>query len=125
MATIPFWLQRNVTIAAAGGLSTLSYSVPTNQKLTLNGMLWAATSAWGFYSIRNANGRIFTNASQATPLPSTSFQNGGSPNIGQMNWPYAMEIVGSDTIYFDIINGAGAANTIQLTFFGSLDMGTS
>lgn len=125
MASYPYFLQLDVTIAAAGGLATLAYNVPVRQTLTLNGLVWAATSAWGFYNIRNANGRQFTNGGQATPVPSTSFQNGGSPNIGLLNWPYKLDIVGGDTIYFDIINGAGAANTIQLTFFGSIDVGSA
>lgn len=124
MASYPYFLQLQTTIAAAGGLATLSYNVPVRQTLTLNGLLFISTSAWGFYNIRNANGRQFTNASQAAPIPSGVIQNGASPNIGLRDWPYQLVIVGGDTVYFDIINGAGAANTIQLSFFGSIDVGT-
>lgn len=123
MASNSFWLQLQTTIAAVGGLSTVSYAVSERQTLTINGLTWVATSAWGFYSIRNSNGLIFTNASQANPLPGTAFQNNASPNISPLMFPYPMVIVGSDIIYFDIINGAGAANTIQLTLHGSLDRG--
>ncbi len=124
MATIPYFVELNVTIAAAGGLASPNYPVSERQTLTIKKIVWAASSAWGFYGIRNSGSRQFSNASQAAPLPSTAFQNGGSPNIGLMEFPEPLVVVGSDILYFDIINGAGAANTIQLTLFGSLDLGT-
>lgn len=125
MASIPFFLELDTVIAAGGGTGVAQYAVSSLQKLTINGMTWEATGAWGFYTITNTNGRIFTNASQANPYRSPAFQQGGSPNIGLLHWPYPLEIIGSDAIIFGIIDLSAAPNTVRLHLFGSLDLGTA
>lgn len=123
MASIPFWLRFQAVIAAGGGLATVSYAVPPLQELTLNELFWTSTGAFGIYSIHNSNGRIYTNASQATPLLSTHLQQGGSPNIGAKDLPYPLVVVGADIFYMDLIDTSGAANTINLMLVGSLNLG--
>lgn len=120
MASYPYVVQRNVTIAAAGGVGAVQIAVPTQQSIIFDMVVWVATSAWGFYEISNSNGRKYTDATQAAPIPSTSFQNGGSPNIGVLKWPYSISLVGNDVLNFMIVNGVGAGNTIQLSFFGQI-----
>lgn len=123
MAVIPFWLRLTGVIAAGGGTANPNYAVPMLQTLTLKGVTWTSTGIWGFYSIHNSNGRIYTNASQATSLLNTHFQQGGSPNIGWMEFPEDLVVKGGDIIYFDLIDLSGAANTINLILPGSLDLG--
>lgn len=123
MASIPYFLRLQGVIAVAGGVSTVSYQVPALQTLHINKLIYTSTGLWGFYSIRNTNGRQYTNASQAIPLLSQFFQQGASPNIGVLEFPYELVIIGSDGIFFDIIDMSAAANTVQLMFAGSLDLG--
>lgn len=120
MASYPYIVQRNVTIAAAGGTGAFQVSVPTQQHIIFDLIIWVATSAWGIYEISNSNGRKYTDATQTAPIPSTSFQNGGSPNIGVLKLPYSLDLVGNDVLNFMIINGVGAANTIQVSLFGQI-----
>lgn len=123
MASIPYFLRLQVVIAAAGGTGTATYLVPALQTLHLNTLEWESTGVFGIYNIRNTNGRIYTNASQATPLSNVFFQQGSSPNIGLLNFPYVLDIAGSDGIFFDIINTSAGANTIDLLLVGSLELG--
>lgn len=123
MATYPYFVQRSVVIAAGGGTGNAQIPVPTLQKVTLNSFMWTSTGAWGFYSITNSNGRQYTDASQAIPIPSTRFQQGASPNIGLLTFPYAFVIEGNDILYFNIIDTSGVANTVSLTFFGQIETG--
>lgn len=123
MASIPFFLRLQGVIAAGGGTASPNYQVAMLQTLHLNDIVWTSTGIWGFYSIRNTNGRQYTNASQAVPLSSAFFQNGGSPNIGIIHLPYELTVMGGDGIFFDIIDTSGAGNTVNLMLVGSLDLG--
>jgi hypothetical protein len=123
MASIPYFVRLQGVIAAGGGTASPSYPVATLQTLHLNTLQFTSTGTFGIYSIRNTNGRIYTNASQATPILSAWLQQGASPNIGLLNFPYELVISGSDAIFIDLIDTSGVANTINLLLVGSLDLG--
>lgn len=123
MPEVPFLLPFTLVIAAGGGVASAQYPVAMLQKLTLNEMFWTATGAWGFYEIRNANGRLYAAATQANPVRSEHLQQGASPNIGFSKLPLALEVLGGDSIIFNVIDLSGAANTVKLLFVGSLDLG--
>jgi hypothetical protein len=123
MASYPYVVQRAVVIAAAGGVGSCQIPVPTQQSIIIKQMIWTSTGIWGLFEISNSNGRKYTDCSQAVSIPSTSFQNGGSPNIGVLVWPYEIDLVGNDILNFSFLNTSGGANTIQLTFFGQITTG--
>ena len=123
MASIPFFLEFHLVIAAGGGVITASYNVPAIQTLHVNKWIYTSTGVWGIYQIRNANGRVYGNLSQSNPFRSDFIQKGASPNIGILDLPYELLITGGDTLYIDIIDTSGAANTIELGLCGVLDLG--
>ena len=123
MASVPFFLRGQVVIAAGLGTGTFSYPVAALQTLHLNTLQYTSTGLFGLYGVRNTNGRLYTNASQATPILSAWLAQGASPNIGLLNFPFELVIVGSDAIIIDIIDTSGAANTINLLLAGSIDLG--
>lgn len=122
---IPFFLELNTGAIVGSGRVTVAYNVPTNQELTINGLVWTSTGAWGFSSMRNANGQQYTNASQATPFQGVAFQQGGVATFGMREFPVPLVVRGSDTVYFEVQDTSGAANAVLLSFFGSLNTGGS
>lgn len=123
MASIPYFLKLQVVIAAGGGVGTASYYVPNLQTLHLRTLQYQSTGAFSIYNIRNTNGRLYTNASQASGILSTWLQNAASPNIGLLALPEEILIAGSDGISIDVIDTSGAANTVNLLLTGMLDLG--
>lgn len=120
--TIPFFLSFH-KVLVAGGVDTLTYAPDRNQTLHINKLIYTSTGIWGIYQIRNSNGRIYGNLSQATTLRSEFLQKGASPNIGIPEFPYEFVVIGADAISFDIIDLSGAGNTVDVGLFGSLELG--
>ena len=117
MASVPYFLQLNAVLGAAG-TGTLSFTVPKNEGLQLRQVRFSSTGAFNVTDIRDSAGQHYTNASSANPIPSTELQNAASANIGIQALDIELNLVGGVTFYVDLVDTSGAGNTVRVLFTG-------
>ncbi len=115
MADVSFVLLLEAFQLAANGSTTLSYTVPPQEKLTIFDLFFDSTGAFNITGIRDSTGRQYTNASPSTEIPSAVLKDGATANIGMNPFIKPLEVPGSVTIYIDVEDSSGAQNTITLT----------
>lgn len=101
-------------VLTANGTGSPSYTVPSNETLTIREVRKTSTGTFQITGIRDSGSRFYTNASAAVPLPSEYFQDVKSPNIGNTELNPPIEIAGGATFYFDIKDTSGAGNTVSI-----------
>lgn len=111
MPDIPFFPVLEATLSA-NSVATLSYTIPTNEKLLIYGLWFQSGGTFNVYGIRNSGGLNFTNASQSTEIPGSFFQDFDTSNIGLTEFRVPIELPGGTTFYLDIEDSSGGSNTV-------------
>ncbi len=117
MATIPYLLQMQVTLAGSGS-GTLSFTVPNNEKLSLEEWIFSSTGIFSITGIRVTGGNNISNAGANLAIPSTHLQLVSTNNNGIKKLPIPLLLDGGSTLYIDVLDTSAAGNTVKCTFNG-------
>lgn len=114
MATYPFWLQLDVTLAS-GGTGTLTHTVPNNEKLTISELVFNQTGTFSVIGFTVSGGRNISNASNNKPVPSVNLQKGTNQfnHIGKFDTPLVLN--GGETMTIELLDTSAGSNLVQLT----------
>lgn len=102
----------------SGGAATISYTVPPNEKLTLNSMVYNSTGIFNITDIRDSAGYHYTNASPATEIPSGVLANGANNFNSLKDFSAPIIIEGGMIFYVELEDSSAGANTVTLVFAG-------
>jgi hypothetical protein len=118
MATIPYLLQMQVVLAG-NGAGSLSFTVPNNEKLTLEDWIFSSTGVFSITGIRITGGNNISNAGANLAIPSSHLQLTGTNNNGIKKFPIPLVLEGGSTLYIDLVDTSGAGNTVKTTITGT------
>ena len=117
MTTFPYIVLLRSTLAALG-TGRASYTVPANETLDLSQLFVASTGIFSITDILDSAGQHYTNASPATPIPSTLLSAAGNNYNVFKDFPYEIHIEGAKILYIDIVDTSNAPNVVSLLLPG-------
>src|SRR5438045_4084118 len=108
--------------ALAGyGQGTLSYSVPQNAVLHLQGWQWKATAGFNVIGFGDNTGIQFTTATQTEPIDSAFLPVAATPNDFLFNLPMIIDLIGGYQVIINLLDTSGNNNTVKLLLYGVID----
>jgi len=114
MADYPFLLQLDVTLTS-GGTGTLTHTVPNNEKLVIDELVFNQTGIFNIIGITVSGGRNISNASNNKPIPSVVLQKGTNQfnHIGKFLTNLILS--GGETLTIELLDTSAGSNLVQLT----------